>query len=324
MRTRPHAFGLRLVAAPASALVALATMVGCSSGSGESGTSDAAALIPTADQGLAGQYVADDSTTSDFSSITFVDDTRYILQPTTCPDSEDCREQGWYTISGDEVSLHDDLGDTAEVYPLSVLSSGIIPAATDDAGTDSDAGVTITMSDSDGTATTQSVDLGIAGLVTSGGSIVGSNQVYSLRMGKSSYHLVNSAGQLVTKSNAGSLVSSSGPLVGSKIAFEGSCSFLHSCSSFSKKLPAGEVSWGCTGVAVCSDTAHWLAGPTRAYCGKTVTVCKGSSCTTGTVLDVSNASEWEGSEGLLGAIGIPYSITGACSGTGGGTVTIHD
>lgn len=321
MRPRSHVTLARLAAA--SGLVSLAGLIACGSGSDSSGSASGA--IPTADQGLAGQFVADDTTASDFSSITFVDDTRYILQPTTCPDTNDCREQGWYTISGDEVSLHDDVGDPAQVYPMSILSSGIIPAATDDdGGTDSDAAVTVTVADDGGTETTQSLDLGIADLVTNGGSIVGSNQVYAMKVGKSSYHLVNSAGKLVNKSNAGSLVNKSGPLVGSKIAFEGSCNFLHSCSSFSKKLPAGEVSWGCTGVAVCSDTAHWLAGPSRAYCNKTVTVCKGSSCTTGTVLDVSNAAEWEGSEGLLGAIGIPYSITGTCSGTGGGVVTIRD
>ena len=160
--------------------------------------------------------------------------------------------------------------------------------------------------------------------MTGTGSLVGRRQVYSLQVASSSYHLVNSSGQLVNASNASSLVKSVGALVGSHIDFEGTCSFLHNCSSFSQKLPTGEVSWGCVGVKVCSDTDHWLAGPTSAYCGKTVTVCNGSKCSTGTVLDVSDAKAWEGSEGLLGAIGLPYGLSSECSGYGGGTVTIKD
>jgi hypothetical protein len=305
------------------ALFAVLSLVGCgSSGAGSSAASDA---IPTADNGLAGTYVADDTTSADGNvlSITFVDDTRYLLQPTTCPDANDCREQGWYTVAGDELALHDDLGDAVQTFSLAVLSSGSVPVSTASADDGADAG--------DGSSG-DAVALGTASLVRSGGgSLYYSNQVFALSLGRSRYHLVNSEGALVNAANVSTLVtpaststSSAGTTVGSSILFEGSCSFLHSCSSFSEKLPAGEVSWGCVGVKTCSDTDHWLAGPSSAYCGKTVTVCKGTTCTTGTVLDVSSAGKWEGSEGLLGAVGLPYGLTGTCSGYGGGTVTIKD
>jgi hypothetical protein len=67
-----------------------------------------------------------------------------------------------------------------------------------------------------------------------------------------------------------------------------------------------------------------MAGPSRAYCGKTINICHGSTCTTGQVLDVSNAGAWEGSEGLFTALGLKYSLTGPCTGTGTGMVTIRD
>jgi hypothetical protein len=302
------------------------SLAGCSSSDGGAG-GGSGTPIPSADQGLAGEYVAEDASGSPFRSITFVDDTRYLLQPTSCPDSDDCRQQGWYTVAGDEVTLHDDVGDPEQVFSVAVLSSGPVPTATDGADDDSDAGVTITMTEDEGTTTTQSetVARGADAIVSSGSQIVGTNQVFAMSVGGSRYDLVNSSGQVVTASNARSLVkASTGPLVGSSILFEGSCNFLHSCSSFSKKLPAGEVSWGCVGVKACSDTDHWMAGPSRAYCNKTVNICHGSTCTTGQVLDVSNAGAWEGSEGLLTALGLPYSLTGACSGTGGGMVTIRD
>lgn len=290
----------------APAVVALVSLGGCSSSDGGSGSSTP---IPPADQGLAGDYVAEDASSSPFEEIIFIDDTRYLLQPASCPDADDCRQQGWYTVAGDELTLHDDVGDPAQVFSVAILSSGSVPAA------------------DDGTTTTPSETAlrGADTIVSSGSPIVGTNQVFAMSMGGSRFNLVNSSGQVVTASNASSLVkASTGPLVGSAILFEGSCSFLHNCSSFSKKLPAGEVSWGCVGVKVCSDTDHWMAGPSRAYCGKTITICHGSTCTTGQVLDVSNAGAWEGSEGLLSALGLTYSLTGACSGTGGGMVTIRD
>lgn len=155
-------------------------------------------------------------------------------------------------------------------------------------------------------------------------SLFTENQVYRMNVSGRSCYATNADGQRVTKSNSGTLVTRGNQLISKTLLFEGTCDFLHSCSSFSKRLPAGKVSWGCTGVQTCSDTDHWLAAPTRAYCGKTVTICHGSQCSTGKVLDVSNARAWEGSEVMLSAIGLPYKLTGKCSGAGGGPVTIKD
>ena len=120
--------------------------------------------------------------------------------------------------------------------------------------------------------------------------------------------------------NAGA--ASEGALTEATLMFEGTCDFLHSCSSYSKHLPAGEVSWGCDGVEVCDDSAHWLAGPSHAYCGRTMQLCRNGVCTTARVKDVSDAHGWEGSTGVMKALGLPHGLSGKCSGFGGGQVTL--
>lgn len=105
--------------------------------------------------------------------------------------------------------------------------------------------------------------------------------------------------------------------------YEGTCDFLRSCSRFSRGLPAGQVTWGCTGRGACDDDALWVAGPSRAHCGKTVRVCKGSLCTNAVVKDVSSARAWEGGPGVMRALGLPHGLRGQCSGYGGGRVTVE-
>lgn len=106
------------------------------------------------------------------------------------------------------------------------------------------------------------------------------------------------------------------------LKYEGTCDFLRSCSSYSKNLPPGKVKWGCTGVGACKDDGLWVAAPNRSYCGKTVQICRGSRCTNAVVKDVSVTRDWEASNGVLGALGLPYGLKGKCSGYGGGSVTI--
>lgn len=109
---------------------------------------------------------------------------------------------------------------------------------------------------------------------------------------------------------------------GVSLKYEGTCEFLRNCSSYSRGLPRGQVTWGCTGVGACDDDALWVAGPTRSYCGKTVRICKGQRCTNALVKDVSVTRDWEASNGVLSALGLPYGLTGRCSGYGGGQVTV--
>lgn len=100
------------------------------------------------------------------------------------------------------------------------------------------------------------------------------------------------------------------------LVYQGSCSFLHRCDSYSRNLPAGQVNWGCLGHgAVCVDSEHWASGPSRAYCGKTVKFCKGSTCTTAVIKDVSVSHDFEGSQGVFDALGIGYGGGTTCSNT---------
>lgn len=100
------------------------------------------------------------------------------------------------------------------------------------------------------------------------------------------------------------------------IVYQGSCSFLHRCDSYSRALPAGQVNWGCLGHgAVCVDSEHWASGPSRAYCGKTVKFCKGDVCTTAVIKDVSVSHDFEGSQGVFDALGIGYGGGSTCSNT---------
>jgi hypothetical protein len=107
------------------------------------------------------------------------------------------------------------------------------------------------------------------------------------------------------------------------LMYEGTCAFLHNCSTWSRKLPVGEVQWGCGGTT-CDDDANWVAGPSRAYCNKTVKICKGARCTTAVVKDISVAKGWEASNGVMDDLGLGHTVdVEACSGSGGGRVTVQ-
>lgn len=107
------------------------------------------------------------------------------------------------------------------------------------------------------------------------------------------------------------------------LKYEGTCEFLRSCSKWSTNMPKDQVSWGCTGVGICDDAARWVAAPSRSYCGKTIKICsKSSQCTTALVKDVSVSKDWEASNGVLDALGLPHGFKGKCGGYGGGTVTL--
>lgn len=100
------------------------------------------------------------------------------------------------------------------------------------------------------------------------------------------------------------------------LIYQGSCSFLHRCDSYSRSLPDGQVNWGCLGHgAACVDSEHWVSGPSHAYCGKTVKFCKGDVCTTAVVKDVSVSHNFEGSQGVFDALGIGYGGGSTCSNT---------
>ncbi len=101
-----------------------------------------------------------------------------------------------------------------------------------------------------------------------------------------------------------------------KLVYQGSCDFLHRCDSFSRRLPEGQVNWGCLGHGdACVDSEHWLSGPSHSYCGKTVKICKGSTCTTGKIMDVSVTQSFEASQGVLSALGIGFGGGSTCSNT---------
>ncbi len=106
------------------------------------------------------------------------------------------------------------------------------------------------------------------------------------------------------------------------LKYEGTCDFLRSCSTWSRNLPEGQVTWGCTGAGVCDDDALWVAAPSRSYCGKKVRFCRNGTCATATVKDVSVSRDWEGSNGVMDALDLSHGLTGRCSGYGGGKVTV--
>jgi uncharacterized protein YraI len=100
------------------------------------------------------------------------------------------------------------------------------------------------------------------------------------------------------------------------LKYQGSCDFLHRCDSYSRGLPAGQVEWGCLGHADrCIDSEHWASGPSRAYCGKTVRFCKGATCTTAVIKDVSVTQDFEASQGVLSSLGIGFGGGSTCSNT---------
>lgn len=107
------------------------------------------------------------------------------------------------------------------------------------------------------------------------------------------------------------------------LLYEGTCAFLHNCSAWSRKLPAGEVQWGCGGTD-CSDDELWIAGPSHSYCNRKAKICRGTTCTTATVRDISDAKGWEASNGVMDALGLAHTVNvAACHGGGGGKVTVQ-
>jgi hypothetical protein len=119
-----------------------------------------------------------------------------------------------------------------------------------------------------------------------------------------------------------------------KFKYEGTCEFLRVCSSWSRGLPEGRVLWGCSAEnqdtngdgrkdsGPCSDDDLWVAGPYKSYCGKTARICKGTTCIDAKVKDISVSHDWEASNGVLSALGIPFGLTSRCGGYGGGRVTL--
>jgi hypothetical protein len=119
------------------------------------------------------------------------------------------------------------------------------------------------------------------------------------------------------------------------LKYEGTCEFLRSCSRWSRGLPEGNVLWGCSAentasddtgrdYGACSDDDLWVAGPTRAYCGKTAKICKGNVCVNAKVKDISVSKDWEASNGVMAALGLPFGLSASnqCSGFGGGKVKV--
>jgi hypothetical protein len=107
------------------------------------------------------------------------------------------------------------------------------------------------------------------------------------------------------------------------LMYEGSCAFLHNCSSWSRKLPEGHVQWGCGGTD-CSDDELWIAGPSHSYCNRKAKICHGTRCTTATVRDISDAHGWEASNGVMDELGLAHTVNvSACTGGGGGKVTVQ-
>ncbi|MBX3189782.1 MAG: SH3 domain-containing protein [Labilithrix sp.] len=113
-----------------------------------------------------------------------------------------------------------------------------------------------------------------------------------------------------------------------KLVYQGSCDFLHRCDSYSRRLPPGQVNWGCLGRGdVCIDSEHWASGPNRSYCGKTVKFCTPAGvCTTAVIKDVSVSRDFEASQGVFDALEIGYGGGSTCSNTfvnGNPRVTVH-
>lgn len=124
----------------------------------------------------------------------------------------------------------------------------------------------------------------------------------------------------------GELYSSDGPgsyLGATVLQYEGSCSFLLNCSSYSRS--AGVVTWGCGGTG-CSMTDRFVAVPNwrDGMCGEEVTICRGEVCTTAEVKDVSCCNRWEASHQVLKDLGIDHaSNSNTCTGHGEGRVEIY-
>jgi predicted small secreted protein len=129
----------------------------------------------------------------------------------------------------------------------------------------------------------------------------------------------------------GNGISHTDELTNANLLFEGTCEFLRTCSTYSRGLPAGEVLWGCEGRGDCDDDDLWIAAPRNGalglsqskLCGRQVKLCRNGTCVTAKVRDRSvTTTKFEGSVGVMRALGISHGLSGRCSGYGGGTVSI--
>jgi len=111
--------------------------------------------------------------------------------------------------------------------------------------------------------------------------------------------------------------------------YEGSCSFLMSCSFPSRS--AGHVLFGCSNIVpslssrTCSDSDRWVAAPSTEYCGLPVRICRGSTCVEAEAYDLSNRGVWEGGPAVVSGLGFTRSetLSPTCAGSGGGPVTMQ-
>jgi hypothetical protein len=147
-----------------------------------------------------------------------------------------------------------------------------------------------------------------------------------------------------------------GQPIDANIAVEGDCEFLNRCSTPSKGLPAGYLSWACQQFntepaattapgttkprrqGVCNDADLWLSTPlSKSNCGKRAKVCikdkktgqATDNCAVATIKDKSandgKGYRWEASLSLMKALGQTNAFVrrNSCSGGGDADVTIE-
>lgn len=111
--------------------------------------------------------------------------------------------------------------------------------------------------------------------------------------------------------------------VSMSLLYEGTCEYLLQCSAPS--TAAGSVLWGCpTNLrqqSGCTNSMIYLAAPNSEFCGLTIRICRGSTCTTGIVQDVSNKGTWEAGDAVMNALGNYPVPPVACGERATGTIT---
>jgi len=304
-------------------------MVGCSS------TSDDAPSTPK----LSGTYQA--TSAGAITEITFYDSAHYFLSRSPCADQEKCIESGSYAVNDAQTELALTNVDTGETKRMPFHAMNV----------NRDANLTGLRAESVNTLGGPLVGDDAGPLVPGdGGSIVGDGGslielikalIEAFTAGDQSFSNGDngdggSGGNGGGGDNGGGGGDNGGGDNGDgkktsqrvSLKYEGDCDFLHSCSTFSQNMPEGQVSWGCTGQAVCSDSDPWIAAPTKSYCGKkTATLCNGSGkCVVANIRDTSVSRDWEGGNAVMSALGLSHGVTnrtaGSCSGYGGGNVTV--
>ncbi|WP_394828424.1 hypothetical protein [Pendulispora albinea] len=310
--------------------------IGCSSSSDD----------PAATPKLSGTYQA--TSPGAITEITFYDSAHYFLWRSPCSQQEKCLESGSYEINaaGTELALTDvDTGQT-NVLPFeakNVQNGGnstrlraqdmVVPLGDPLVG---GGGGSLIGGGSGGS------------LVGDGGSIAG-NGGNLMELIQALIQAFTAAGQSFSKGDKGDGNgggSGGGADAGQgggesnqgntskrvDLKYEGTCQFLRNCSTYSKNMPEGEVSWGCPGPKACSDSDPWVAAPSRSYCGtsssvKTATMCAANGkCVSVNIRDTSVSGDWEAGNAVMSALGLPKGITKSeppnCAGYGGGRVTV--